>query len=175
MSEDTVMVRENSGNYGAHQVVGAITRTKYGKKAHGHTFPMYISDQRAQPHLYILAAVQQPVVQQPAMPAQPQVVVSAPTVQPPAPVVISTPIVIVPSDDIKPEEGKLEMFSADEEGIDIGLLTLQQIKNLGLDAEDGAEAYEAEAMGAGRKGVLKYLQGLAGEEAIKALAAEDEE
>lgn len=176
VGDNMVMVMDNSGNVGAHGVVGASTRTKYGRKIHGQPFAMDIRDQRSQPHLYILQQVQQPMVQTP-MPARPAVTVSTPVPVPPAVVTTMSQLVTITTPPVseKPEEAKLAAFSADEEGIDISLLTLQQIKMLGLDPESASEAYEAEAMDKARKGVLQYLQGVAGDALKNSAVDVDEE
>jgi len=180
-----VTVIENSGNAGSHGVIGAITRTKYGRKKHGDRFQMHIRDATAQPHMYVIvegvgSGVGSDV---PAnIPTKPQapvdVVVSRPQPAPvptkpqapvdvvasrPQPVPIRPPVPVLVAD-AEPAEETLAPYSVDADGIDIALLTLNQIKSLGLDAEEAAAAYEEEVMGQGRKTVLTYLEGIAGDE-----------
>jgi glycosyltransferase involved in cell wall biosynthesis len=156
-SVNDVLVRENSGNKGMHNVRGMATRRRYGRKRHGQEFMMDLRDQEVMPHQFII--VQEVSHGIPEKPKAPAVKVS----RPPA-VAISRP----PAPDLQlppapePEE-ELEAYDVDAAGIDISILTLAQIKRLRLSPMESAEAYESEAMDRARKTVLAYLEGEAGD------------
>jgi hypothetical protein len=70
--ESIVMVRLNSGNVGEVPIVGYVTKTFYGLRAHGDTFLMKKEDQVVKPHYYEVFTVdlpkEEPVVLPPPTP-----------------------------------------------------------------------------------------------------------
>jgi len=151
-SANMVKVVENSGNRGKHQVVGVVTGTKYGKKRHGQRFDMDVRDQQMQPHLYVIAGAAQV---QPVAPTMPERPVPPTSVRRPSPPPVAQPQ--------RSPEDELETYSAEDDGIDLALLKVSQIKALGLEGEDAAIAYEQEFEGKQRKTVLEYLEAQAGD------------
>jgi len=143
-----VEVVENSGNKGKHSIVGASTGRKYGNKRHGQRFRMRPEDQAAQPHLYVRTSLVQRVDTAPAVPARPT-----------APASVSRPA--APPAPTPKEEA--EPYDAEQDGIDLSLLKVSQIKALDLVGEDAALAWEQEMDGKQRKTVLEYLEAQAGD------------
>jgi hypothetical protein len=77
MSADQfVWVRLIDGNVGDHQIVGSVTKTRYGYRAHGQLFKMARSDAASKPHAFLV--VPDPNVAQ----AQPAEVTAPPAPQP---------------------------------------------------------------------------------------------
>lgn len=140
-----IVVKENSGNIGAHGVVGARTRINYGRHKHGDVFEMHRDDAMAQPQRYVRMADDRVGAPAPEKPIAPQTVVSvAPPVEP-----------------IKPEVVKkaLEPIPDNEVEVDITLLPLVQIKRLELSTEDAGYALEQErASDKPRQSVINYLE-----------------
>jgi hypothetical protein len=148
-----VKVIENSGNRGGHSVIGVATRTNYGKKRHGQRFMMDIRDQRAQPHLYILAPEDgKKPTRMAARPAPPKV---NRVTRPPAPPVKAQP---VEQPATVPEMVEEAVYNVDRDGIDVSVLPVRAIKELGLEGEEAADAYILEEEGRARKSVLAYLR-----------------
>lgn len=152
LADGKVKVKENSGNRGSHTVIGASTRINYGRKNHGQEFPMHVQDQQAQPHLYVLVVTEV----KKDMPTRPT--------PPPAPKQVEVVEHVIADEVIEqvfaeltqePDDSKDEEFD-----LDISLLKLGQVKELGLSPEEADALYEEEAQGKGRKTVLAYLDDL---------------
>jgi hypothetical protein len=140
-----VAVRENSGNIGAHGVVGVRTRINYGRHKHGDMFEMHIDDAVSQPQRYVRMADSRLDTPVPERPIAPQ----------------SAEVVAPPAEHIKPEVVKkaLEPIPDNEVEVDITLLPLVQIKRLELSSEDAGYALEQEkASDKPRQSVINYLE-----------------
>lgn len=151
-----VLVLENSGNVGAHGIVGVRTRINYGRHKHGDTFKMHIDDVLAQPHRYVRIPEKQV---QTTMPTKPEAPASAISVEPQSmPVLESIPHasqqqaqeILVKASEPVPD---------DEVEIDITIMPLIAIKKLDLSKEDAAMALESERSASKpRASVVKYLE-----------------
>lgn len=154
-----VSVRENSGNIGAHGVIGVRTRINYGRHRHGDVFQMHKDDYVAQPHRYVRMeeVVQAP---QPTRPEAP--VVAAPQPVAPLPVpVVEKPIVPTSEELVKVA---MQPVPDDEIEVDITILPLTQIKRLELDKESATDALELERSSKKpRQSVIAYLESLTGQ------------
>ena len=146
-----VMVQENSGNRGNHNIVGARTRRKYGRHSHGDQFPMLAVDAQAQPKLYIIIDMPKPNEAQADVPMIPK---------PVAPVAQPAPIPAVAAQvEAKPADEPAPVVEEDLE-LDMALLNVTQIKNLDLDYETAQAAIEAEKAGKNRSSVISYLRNI---------------
>lgn len=153
-----VAVRENSGNIGAHGVIGVRTRINYGRHKHGDVFQMHKDDVLAQPHRYSRVEESMAQLPQPAKPEAP--VVEAPQYVAPAPMpVVEKPVVPAPEELVK---AAMQPVPDDEIEVDITILPLVQIKRLELDAGSAKDALELERSAPKpRKSVIEYLESLA--------------
>lgn len=164
-----VLVVENSGNIGAHGVVGTKTRINYGRHKHGDTFLMHFDDFMSQPHRYVRANVESMAEPKPSKPeapvpepvqAQEQLSVAEPK---PTKPVLPEP---APAPSVAVEKAVLEKAATpiqdDEIEVDITILPLVQIKQLGLSAEDAEAALELEMSAKKpRQSVVDYLKSVA--------------
>jgi glycosyltransferase involved in cell wall biosynthesis len=157
--EGEVLVYDNSGNKGLHPVRGVKTGKQYGHKVHSEQFMMNTADQKAQPHLYVLVPSALPEVKRTfERPAPPQ---PAPTPPPEPAKYTEPPKQAEPAKPVEPVSNAASGNGKEEEfELDLTLLNLPQIRNLGLDKETAAVALEAEKLGSNRRGVVKYLEDL---------------
>lgn len=162
-----VLVKENSGNRGAHSVIGVRTGSQYGRHSHNDEFVMSSQDQNAQPHLYLLIG---PAPSDKLIDTS-QVLQPSDNVHVPRPV--SPPTPAVPAGIVKPAPAVPPEDEGEE--LDISLLTLQQIKNLKLDPDTALEAIEVERLGSNRKTVIAYLTEISGVAKVRAMSIADSE
>ena len=160
---DMVEVIENSGNHGAHTVVGVRTKKRYGRHKHGDVFHMHSADQAGQPAKYVLTRKVAPTYTERAYGVggvleDSGAPVSTPSMQ-------YSPAVIPQAASVAemPQVDATVGANVDVEGdfgfeVDLCTLDLQQIIHLGLDTETCAEALEVETETCNRADVIAYLE-----------------